>query len=186
MKRLNWIASLVLAVLIAVVAGGSATAQGPASPVADGDNLMITITVGDVEADNKSSVRSYKLVALDGGNRAEMLMGWRMPIPTTRAVPDTPDSQPVTSFTYQNIGVTASIEVDSLADGRILLAGSIEISGVREQKGEAADTDAPPLIGTFQQSVFVIVKEGEAMRVAEVPDPDGGSLYVQLTVDRLD
>jgi len=146
-------------------------------------NVIVTITIGDVEKPDADR-RSYRLIARDG-ERSEILMGWRTPLPTSRAT-EGDDGAPVTSYTYQNVGVTSKIEVQLLPDRQVLLNGQIEVSGAREDPGEGADGSRPPTIGTFQQSLVALLRENEPLRVAQVPDPDGGSLYIELEVDILD
>ena len=111
-----------------------------------------------------------------------MLMGWRMPIPTTS---EAGGETPTTSYIYQNVGVTAGISVKVLEDGRILLQGEMEISGIREKATVEENEPDMPIIGTFQQAVSVVLLEGKGLRVAEAPDPDGGSLFLELQADVL-
>jgi hypothetical protein len=40
------------------------------------------------------------------------------------------------------------------------------------------------MITTFQQVLHVVVTLGQKIRVAEGPDPDGGTLYLDLRADR--
>jgi len=140
-------------------------------------NVIVSITIGKEEGAAPER-RTYRLVARDR-ERSEMLMGWRTPIPTTSQPGD--DAEAVTSYVYQNVGVTAKLTVRLLADRRVFVDGELEVSGTRDEEGPR-----PPTIGTFQQTLKVLLREGAALRVAEVPDPDGGTLYVELEVEVLD
>ena len=60
------------------------------------------------------------------------------------------------------------------------LIGKIEISGARESAGAQPGGQKPPLIGTFQQSLKAVVSQGKKLRVAEGPDPEGGSLALDI------
>lgn len=173
-------ATLALLLLTPVLAEES----GEPVPPYIGPNIKITLTVGDVDA-GKTSEKIYKLLARDGASKARMLMGWRTPIPTTSGVGDD-GSAPVTSYTYQNVGMTAVLEAKLVADGRVLVSGVVELSGARGQgpEGMQAPQNAP-IIGTFQQDLNVLLQPGQALRVAEVPDLDQGTLYLELSAEVL-
>ena len=137
------------------------------------------------------AVKTYKFVGQDG-KPASMLMGWRTPIPTRSSDKEQSESS-ATSYVYQNIGMTADLMTRNVGKDRYLVNGRIEISGTRDGVGAAAAAAAagappgkPPLIGTFNQALNVAVSIGKKVRVAEVPDPEGGSLFVDLRVDRLE
>ena len=180
MKRFSLLVVLVGAML---VSSAVVLAQEPdsATPAATGPNVRITITIGDVEGPGQTTERTHRMVTRHG-ERCEMMMGWRMPIPTTKL---DEDGSPVTTYVYQNVGVTARLEARHLSDGRVMIGGQIEASGTRED-ARPGDSTKPPVIGTFQQVVNVILKDGKPLRIAEVPDPEGGTLYVELQADVLD
>lgn len=151
------------------------------TPAYIGPNIKITLTVGDVEA-GQTNERTYTLLARDGGSRARMLMGWRTPIPTRSGAGE--DGS--TSFTYQNVGMTAELEARLVADGRIIVSGVVEMSGARRDGPEGIQAPAnAPIIGTFQQDLNVLLKQGKALRVAEVPDLDEGTLYLEVSAEVL-
>jgi hypothetical protein len=145
-----------------------------------GANVLLTLTIGEVKEGPR---RDYKIVTRSG-EAASLLVGWRTPIPTVRSG-DADSGEPVTSYVYQNVGMTARLRPTLLPDGRLRLDGEIEISG--SKKSDVVETpDEMPVIGTFQQNLDVIVKRGEPLRVAEVPDPEGGQLYLELEARLLD
>jgi len=155
--------------------GGSAVQER-----ALGANVMLTLTTGEVKEGPR---RSYKIVTRSG-EAASLLVGWRTPIPTVRSG-DADSGEPVTSYVYQNVGMTARLRPILLPDGRLRVDGEVEISG--SKKSEAAETpDEMPAIGTFQQKLDVILEKGQPLRVAEVPDPEGGQLYLELEAHLLD
>ena len=187
MKRVLLLVCL-LAALSWVFSSAPAWAQtdSDAAP-AVGPNVRLTLTVVDSDPGVRPEQRSYEYVARDGGGKASLLMGWRVPIPTTRAADDG-TGEPVTEYVYQNIGFTANLWVTILEDGRILVAGDIETSGTRqgpEEMREAAEDDLP-IIGTFQQELNVTLKEGKPLRLAEVPDPEGGRVHLEIKAEVLD
>ena len=185
MKRLSWFVGLLFVAVLLVPAVHTKAQQDPqATSPGLGPNVMITMTVGNVDEPG-AKVRTYRFLGRDG-TAAAMLMGWRMPIPTSHSRSGDDDTAPVTSYVYQNVGVTAELEIDVLSDGRVLLAGEIEISGTREGTPPEQGATAPPMIGTFQQALNVILREEQPIRVAQVPDPEGKTLYLQVEVDVLD
>lgn len=182
MRRLMpWIA------LIAVLTAGVpalAQAGNDAEPYEMGENIRVTLRTGDIGEDGTKVNREWVMMARDRGRPASMLMGWRTPIPTSTMVGDDPDAQPVTSYSYQNIGMSAQVETVILQDGRVLLTGQFELSGGRDKPpAEAGADDDLPVIGTFQQSLNVLLDPGKPVRVAEVPDHDGGTLFLELIAE---
>jgi hypothetical protein len=90
------------------------------------------------------------------------------------------------SYVYQNIGISANLVTRTLDGNRFLVTGQVEISGVREGTTAVASDAKPPTIATFQQMLSVVLTGGKKLRVAEGPDPDGGTLYLDIRVDRLE
>ena len=173
-------AALMLPLVLAAVA--PAAASDVALPV-DRPNVSITLIVGRAGGPAGSTEKTYRVLGQEGAT-TRMLIGWRTPIPT-RSSEDKGGEAAATNFVYQNVGVTADLEVEALGGARLLVAGQIEISGAREGPTVASTAGRPPLIGTFQQVLHVAVTNGEKLRVAEGPDPDGGTMFLDLRVDRL-
>jgi hypothetical protein len=174
---------LMAAALLAPMSVVAAQDTEPEAAANAAPNVMIILTVGDTDAEPGQEERSYRMVALSGGRPAGLLMGWRMPIPTTQSAAEDEAGEPVISYVYQNIGMSADIEARVLADGRILLHGMVEMSGPRGGPPTEIDADNPPIIGTFQQGLHVVLENGKPLRVAEVPDPEGGTLYLQVRAE---
>jgi hypothetical protein len=173
-----FVAILVLAALGAATA--AATEPGPAEP--SRPNVAVTLTVG--KTGGEPAERSYRMVAQDG-SRASMLVGWRMPIPSMSKPAEGATAAPVLSYVYQNVGVNADLAIRILGSGRVLLEGTVEVSGAREGK-QLATGETMPIIGTFNQRLTVVATENKKFRVAEAPDPDGGMVHVDLEVDVLE
>ena len=182
MNRSRLATSLTLIALALAVFPSAQAQEQPTGTI--GPNVIVTITVGENEDDGSKPNRSYKMITRSGSS-TELLIGWRTPIPTSISDPDGDDGADVTSFVYQNVGMTANIEVRAVGPGTVLLRGEVEISGTREATGEYQPAGAP-VIGTFQQRLEVVLKEGTKLRVAEVPDPEGGTLWLEFEVDVLD
>jgi hypothetical protein len=180
MRQGLWTALLLGTVLLGQTSVALAQDTQPAAAADPAPNVTITLTVGDTEGKSGQSERSYRMVALSGGRTARLLMGWRMPIPTSQSVDENDPADPVISYVYQNIGMSADIEARVLEDGRIMLHGMIELSGSRDETPAEPAAGSPPIIGTFQQGLHVVVEDGKTLRVAEVPDPEGGNLYLEV------
>ncbi len=172
-----------LAVLLPVLLASAAPAANAPAAAEVRDNVSITLIVGRVGGTTQPGERTYRFVGQDG-KPARVLMGWRTPIPT-RASDLKPGESPATSYVYQNIGLTADLQTQALGAGRFLVSGQIEISGVRESP-ELTSCEKPPLIGTFNQALQVVVQSGKKVRIAEGPDPEKGNLYLDLRVDLLE
>ena len=177
-----------LAASLLVISSLPVQAQGdPGTASAIGPNVRLTLTIIDSDPGSRPVTRAYEYVARDGGGKATLIMGWRVPIPTARFADDS-EGEPTTEYVYQNVGFTANLWVTILEDGRILISGQIEASGARQapkEMREAAKDDLP-IIGTFQQELSVTLKEGKALSLAEVPDPEGGRVQIEIKADILD
>jgi hypothetical protein len=174
--------ALLLPVLLAA---GSPAASGEPSAPAARPNVSITLTVGRTGGTAGSAEKVYKVLGQEGST-ASMLMGWRTPIVTHSSAEEEHGQPPSASYVYQNIGVSADLETLALGGGRLLVSGQIEISGTRGDAVAASPGGKPPLIGTFQQALKIVLMNGKEQRIAEAPDPDGGTLYLDLRVDLLE
>jgi Flp pilus assembly secretin CpaC len=122
-------------------------------------------------------------MAAISGRPAKLLMGWRTPIPSETEIDTGGSGKPVTTYVYQNVGMTAHIRAVVLEGGRVHLKGEVDISGGEAARNQDTPTGRPPVIGTFQQSLEIVLTEGKPLRVAEVPDPDGGTHFLEITVE---
>ena len=146
-------------------------------------NIKIVLTTGKIGGDADQAEKTYRLITRADGPPARLLMGWRMPIPTTQSVGEPQGVEQEVSFVYQNVGMSVHLETRLLAAGHVQVRGMIEISGKRGGPATALDPANPPVIGTFQQDLTVVLRDGESLRVAEVPDPEGGTLYLDLQAE---
>jgi hypothetical protein len=166
-----------LAAVTSLLAGARSTLAAEPQP-GSGRNVQITITTGNTERKDVP-VRTYRMLCREDAPRARMIMGWRTPIPTARGAAEASGEAPVTTYMYQNVGMTAQFEMHMPSASAITIDGTIEISAARGIPGVEVPRDMP-VIGTFQQELAVVLTPGKPLRVAEVPDPDGGTLYLQL------
>jgi len=178
MKR-SVLLSLVL-IPTALVAG-AAPPEGTTAAPSVAPNVAVTLIVGKAGGPSGADEKTYRMLG-QAGSASRMLVGWRAPIPTRHSAAESAEA-PSMSFVYQNIGVSADLQTDILPDRRLLVHGQVEISGARGASlGELTSTK-PTLIGTFQQALHVVVAPGKRLRVAEAPDPDGGTVHLDLQVD---
>jgi hypothetical protein len=166
-----------------IPAHDAAAQEGQAEASLDyGTNVRITILVGKVLDNGTVQERAFRLVGREGGPRSEMLLGWRTPIPASQAGADDDGK---TSYVYQNVGVSANLEFRAAGAGRFSVYGVLEVSGVIEPEVEGTDETRPPTIGTFQQQLSVVLDEGKELRVADMPHPEGGKLFIDLKAETL-
>jgi len=175
------------ALLCFLIPATLAAAQAPADPGSGPTdvppNVAVTLIVGQTGGPSGPSERTYRMLGQDG-SPARLLMGWRAPIPTRHSADD-PAATASTSVVYQNVGVSADLRTEILADGRLRVDGQIEISGARGTPLGDLSSGKAPVIGTFQQMLRVVLQDGKRLRVAEAPDPDGGTVYLDLEAERL-
>ena len=168
---------------LALVAASPVLAQTAAGPGSPG-NVSIAIKVGRVEAGKAPTDQVFRMVLRDGADDAQMLVGWRMPIPTGKKSGDAGDAG-VTEYTYQNVGLTARFRVNKAATDRYAVDGEIEVSGTSKEPNPGAG-GAPPVIGTLQQRVSVMLAAGKPLRIAEGPHPEGGTAFVEIELRPLE
>lgn len=170
------IGSVLVLISMASVLGPAVTAEeNVAAP--DVPNVLITFTVGRIEAGGDVPVKSYSLLAAGDGSQAEMMTGARVPIPVSRGGGDA--DHPVTSFSYQNVGFTASVEAHVLPDGKIKLAGNIEDSSLSEPNRPGG-----PIIQTLDQRLVAVLSDGVPLRINSIEEADTRSLYIEIKADR--
>ena len=93
-----------LSVLLLVALLPAAAHEEEQAQKSQGPNLLVTITMTQVEDDTPQQEKSYQLVVRAGGRPASVRSGFRVPIPTTNFNMDQEGSSvPVTSYSYQNI-----------------------------------------------------------------------------------
>ena len=122
-------------------------------------NVLVTLDVGSVENGKDVVLKTYEMVLNANGLAVEMATGARIPIPTTTF--DTSNAAagnvvPVTSFTYQQVGFSANINVGFNEDGSIELRGRIEDSSLTETPA----ADGRPFIQSMEQSFSLTLLDG--------------------------
>lgn len=172
-----------LIVLAFLAATSLAFAEDPPSRSEDsGANLMFTLTIADQSRDGEMTKRSVRLLALNG-RPARLLTGWRYPIPTTSFntsnTTGTGEIVPVTSYSYQDVGVAVSLKGWTVSEDRIRVEGRVEVSAVKEAAEAAGST--LPKVGTFSHEFDVILTDGVEQVLAEAPRPDEASIGLAIS-----
>ena len=83
-----------------------------------------------------------------------------------------------TSYTYQNVGLTAELRAKVLSETQVVLRGDIEVSAAKESTGTHAG--AAPTIGTFDQRFNVLLDDGKPLELAQVSNPEGGTVSIRV------
>jgi general secretion pathway protein D len=102
------------------------------------------------------------------GERAQLNIGQRVPIPTTSFNTGNTiggNIVPLTSFTYQNVGISVEIEPRVHHNREVTLNIALEISALA---GSIAGTggQSQPIIGTRNMTTVIRLKEGETQILA--------------------
>ena len=72
----------------------------------------------------------------------------------------------------------------NLKDSKVRLRWTaVGATGKRDEPESERNEAGLPIIGTFQQGLYLVMRDGKKLRVAEVPDPEGGNIYIDMQVD---
>jgi hypothetical protein len=188
MTRSQFVPLLILLAL-ALAAAGPALAGDEAAD-SEGSahkNVLLTVTLTSAPGSPEAARQSYQMLVRDG-SKAEMISGSRLPIPTTSF--NTSNSAggnivPVTSYTYQVVGLTLRTRARILPEGWISLELSLESSFVSPARsGEAIPSQ--PVITTLSQEFSANLSDGATLRVGSVDDPTAGRMVVEVLAEILD
>jgi hypothetical protein len=175
MTRSKW-----LAVLVCLALACTTLAASESNLVLTDANVLVTITVDEDEGHE----RDYRLVARGDSSDSRLLTGWRVPIPSSSFHGQDTPAKLVKSYTYQNVGMTAQLRVTALPGRQLALSGAIEVSAAKEAL--AATGEDAPTIGTFDQRFNVLLDDGKPLTLAQVSNPEGGTLTIRLRAELLD
>lgn len=116
-----------------------------------------------LKSDSDTKTISKPQVRVTEGEKAELHIGDRIPIPTTTFNTSNTvggNIVPVTSFTYQNTGIQLSIEPRVHHNREITLKLNVEVSSVSGSVTVEGGVNQP-IIGTRQIQTVVRLKDGE-------------------------
>lgn len=160
-------------------AGGS---EGPAYR-----NVLLTVTLTSAPGTSDEARQSYQMLVRDG-SKAEMISGSRLPIPTTSF--NTSDSAggnivPVTSYTYQVVGLTLRARAGISNDGWITLELDLESSFVSPPLA-GKESPSQPVITTLSEEFSASLTDGATLLVGSVDDPTAGRMAIEVRAEILD
>jgi hypothetical protein len=182
-------APLLTLLALALAAAGPALAGDEA---ADSEstaykNVLLTVTLTSAPESPEAARQSYQMLVRDG-SKAEMISGSRLPIPTTSFNTSSTTGGnvvPVTSYTYQVVGLTLRTRARILSDGWISLELSLESSFVSPSPAGKA-IPSQPVITTLSQEFSANLTDGATLRVGSVDDPTAGRMAIEVLAEILD
>jgi general secretion pathway protein D len=130
--------------------------------------VVPTVVLNFLRTDGDTRVIAKPQLRVSEGEQAEILIGDRVPIPTTSFNTSQTvggNIVPLTSFTYQNVGITLQIEPRVHHNKEITLKVQVEIS----QLGAPVETTGggqQPTIGTRQVQTVIRLRDGETNMLA--------------------
>jgi len=130
--------------------------------------VIPSVLLNFLKSDSDSKLIAKPQLRVAEGERAEILIGDRVPIPTTSFNTSQTvggNIVPITSFTYQNVGITVQIEPRVHHNKEVTLQVQVEISQVTGTV-ETGGGQAQPIIGTRQIQTVIRLRDGETNMLA--------------------
>jgi general secretion pathway protein D len=130
--------------------------------------VVPTVILDFLRTDGDTRILAKPQLRVTEGEQAEILIGDRVPIPTTSFNTSQTvggNIVPLTSFTYQNVGVTVQLEPRVHHNKEITLKVQVEMS----QLGAPVETvggGQQPTIGTRQIQTVIRLRDGETNMLA--------------------
>jgi general secretion pathway protein D len=125
--------------------------------------VIPSVTLNFLKSDSETRSIAKPQLRVTEGEKAEILIGDRVPIPTTSFNTSQTvggNIVPITSFTYQNVGITVNIEPRVHHNQEITLKVSVEISQVTGSVANEGGA-SQPIIGTRQIQTVIRLRDGE-------------------------
>ncbi len=130
--------------------------------------VVPSVILNFLKSDTDSKSIAKPQIRVTEGEKAEVLIGDRVPIPTTSFNTSQTvggNIVPITSFTYQNVGITVQIEARVHHNKEITLTVQVEVSQVTGNI-ETGGGQAQPIIGTRQIQSVLRLRDGETSVLA--------------------
>ncbi|HUP66515.1 MAG TPA: secretin N-terminal domain-containing protein [Thermoanaerobaculia bacterium] len=145
-----------------------------------GDNLAFTIPTvvyGFVKSNTDAQVLAKPQLRISEGETATLHIGRKIPLPVSTFTSANPTQggtfAPVTSYTYQDVGIKISLEPRVHHNREVTLKLKVEVSDIA---GFAPDTEPPqPIIGTRNIESIIRLKDGETNFLAGLIREDDGT-----------
>lgn len=131
--------------------------------------VIPTVTLDFLKTDSATRFLAKPQLRVSEGERAEVLIGDRIPIPTTSFNTSQTvggNIVPITSFTYQNVGITVQIEPRVHHNKEVTLRVSLEASQVTGSVPTGAGGQEQPIIGTRQIQTVIRLRDNETNLLA--------------------
>jgi len=131
--------------------------------------VIPTVTLDFLKTDSDTKSLAKPQVRVSEGERAEILIGDRIPIPTTSFNTSQTiggNIVPITSFTYQNVGITLQIEPRVHHNKEVTLKLQVEISQVSGSVPTGTGGQEQPIIGTRQIQSVLRLRDNETNLLA--------------------
>ncbi|MFQ5670751.1 MAG: secretin N-terminal domain-containing protein [Acidobacteriota bacterium] len=147
-----------------------------------------TAILNFLKTDSDTQTIAKPQVRVTDGERAQLNIGQRVPIPTTSFnTSNTVGGSivPLTSFTYQNVGISVEIEPRVHHNREVTLTIAVEVSSLA---GSVAGTggQSQPIIGTRNINTVIRLKEGESQILAGlISESDRKSLRTVPGLDKI-
>jgi general secretion pathway protein D len=127
------------------------------------------VIINFLKTDADAQVIAKPQVRVSEGEKAQVRIGDRIPIPTTtfNAAPTVGGTVgvPITSFTYQNVGINIDIEPRVHHNKEITLKLKVEVSSLAGQVSAGAGL-SQPIIGTREIDTTIRLKDNETNLLA--------------------
>jgi len=130
--------------------------------------VIPSVILNFLKSDSDSKTIAKPQIRVSEGEKAEILIGDRVPIPTTSFNTSQTiggNIVPVTSFTYQNVGITVQIEPRVHHNKEVTLKVQVEISQISSFVQASGGTQQP-IIGTRQIQTVIRLRDGETNLLA--------------------
>ena len=171
----------IAAVLVAAAIVAHAQDKGEAQKNAP---LKVQVVIARYDGDKKISNMPY-LLSVSGGHKATLRMGTAMPIATTTFTPaGAPNTNPLTSYNYRDVGTNIDCTTTPLDEGRFLVELNIEDSSV-EDRPPSSSAVLGPSFRSFRANNSFVLKDGQTAQFTTAVDKITGvvtKVDVTLTV----
>ena len=130
--------------------------------------IIPSVIINFLKSDSDTKSIAKPQLRVTEGEKAEILIGDRVPIPTTSFNSSQTvggNIVPITSFTYQNVGITVQIEPRVHHNKEVTLTVQVEISQLSGYV-ETSGGQAQPIIGTRQIQSVLRLRDGETSVLA--------------------
>ncbi|MFQ5768726.1 MAG: hypothetical protein ACE5ID_12205, partial [Acidobacteriota bacterium] len=147
-----------------------------------------SVVLNFLKTDSDTRVVAKPQVRVTEGERAQLNIGQRIPIPTTSFNTSNTIGTgvvPLTSFTYQNVGISVEIEPRVHHNREVTLTVAVEVSSLAGSI-QTAGGQSQPIIGTRNINTVIRLKEGESQILAGlIQENDSKSLRTVPGLDKI-